>query len=60
MRTRIQGTKPGRPGTRAATICDLLSFFDAFAARSAAGEEEKRLRAAAEAKAPGDRSALAS
>ena len=60
MRARIQGTKPGRPGTRTATIGDLLSFFDAFAARSAAGEEEKRLRAEAEAKASGGRRDLAS
>lgn len=60
MRARIQAKKTGRPGARAATICDLLSLFDAFAARSAAGEEEKRLRAAAEAKASGGRRDLAS
>jgi len=60
MKARIREAKPSRRETRHAGIRDLLSCFDAFAARSVAGEEEKRLRDAEENKAPGDSSALAS
>lgn len=59
MRERIQEAKPDRRQTRPDGIRDLLSFFDAFAARSAAGEAEKRLREAGDKARPG-MSALAS
>jgi hypothetical protein len=59
MKARIPGTKPDRSDARTATICDLLSFFDAFAARSVAGEAEKRRREAGD-KARPERSGLAS
>lgn len=58
MKARIREANPGRRGLRSAGIRDLLAFFDAFAARSAAGEEEKRLREAAEDKASGNGPAL--
>jgi len=60
MKARIRDAKPGRRGIRPAGIPDLLAFFDAFAARSAAGEAEKHLRDGAGDKASGDSSALAS
>ena len=60
MRARIPEMKRDRPRPRPATIRDLLTFFDAFAARSAAGEKEKRLRDEMEGKASVERSALAS
>lgn len=59
MRERIPEMKRGRSEARSATIYDLLSFFDAFAARSAAGEAEKRLREAGDKSRP-EMSALGS